>query len=107
MPRPKAIIDEALVAELAALGCSKRTISVKTGVSVRTLERRSAALLSLGAAEREIWLLRQQRAAAERGNAQLLIWLGRQIGQTEVPSQEKAPDTVLRIVRTPAPATGT
>jgi hypothetical protein len=84
MARPKKIIDENLIEELAGLNCSYEEISKIVGVSVRTLHRNYGTVIKRGTESVKTSLRRKQYQIAMKGNPALLIWLGKIIlGQKE------------------------
>ena len=84
MARPEIEIDEKLVYKLASIGCKVNEIADFVGCSTDTLERRFAVEIKKGKAELRMSLRRWQLEAARKGNASLLIWLGKQmLGQKD------------------------
>lgn len=79
MARPRKDIDARLVREAAKLGCSTPEIAVLAGCSVDTLDRRFADVLAKGREDGKRKLRRIQWKLAERGNATMCIWLGKQL----------------------------
>jgi hypothetical protein len=79
MARPEIEIDEKLVYKLASIGCKVSEIADFVGCSTDTLERRFAGEIKKGKAELRMSLRRWQLEAARKGNASLLIWLGKQM----------------------------
>jgi predicted metal-dependent hydrolase len=84
MARPKIEIDEEQVEKLAILGCTNNEIADFFECSKDTIERRFAAILSKGRASGKIRLRRIQMQIAEKGNAVMALWLGKQmLGQVD------------------------
>lgn len=79
MARPPLEIDGVQVEKLATLGCKTTEIAHFFDCSTDTIERRFAAELTKGRASLRISLRRWQLDAARKGNATLLIWLGKQL----------------------------
>jgi hypothetical protein len=77
MGRPKLVIDEAQVAELAYGGASVNEIALILGCDDQTLHRRFAKLIAKKKAERRYEIRLAQTAEAKAGSAALLIWLGK------------------------------
>lgn len=88
MARPD--IDADQVEKLAGIGCKTEEIANFFGCSTDTIQRRFAAELIKGRASVRLSLRRWQLEAAKRGNATLLIWLGKQmLGQIDSPVEIK------------------
>lgn len=69
---------------LASIGCTDEEIAHTAGVSRRTIQRRCGAALKKGRASFRIELRKAQINLALRGNASMLIWLGKQyLGQRD------------------------
>jgi hypothetical protein len=84
MARPKKIVDPVEVEKLAAMGCTTDEIAAFFDCSRDTIERRFAAKIRKGKERGRTRLRRLQWQAAEKGNATLMIWLGKQyLGQTD------------------------
>jgi DNA-binding Lrp family transcriptional regulator len=84
MGRPLLQIDEDTVEKLAGLHCTMKEIAAFVGCSVDTLENRFSELIEQGREKGKISLRRKQYDLAMKGNATMLIWLGKQnLGQTE------------------------
>jgi hypothetical protein len=85
MARPKKPIDEALVKRLAQIMCTMEEIAHICECSVDTLERRFAEVIKQARSTGKMSLRRWQFASAEKGNAGMLIWLGKQyLGQKDI-----------------------
>lgn len=86
MARPKADINGAEVLKLASLYCSDKEIAEWFGVSVDTITRRFADVLAKGRADLKTRIRKAQIRLALKGNAVMLIWLGKQyLGQSDKP----------------------
>ena len=99
-------VDE--VARMAAVGAPDRMIGDALGISVRTIQRKFAAIVRKARALRRIKILECQMAAVEKGVPALLIWIGKnELGQLDAPEAPKEtttkPDTTLKIVRMKPP----
>lgn len=82
--RPQIAIDAKQVHDLASVGCKVNEIAILLGCSTDTLNRRFAAELTKGKESLKVSLRRWQLEAARKGNAALLIWLGKQmLGQSD------------------------
>ncbi len=79
MARPKIEIDGEQVTKLAAIGAKTTEIADFFECSTDTVTRRFAAELSKGRASVRLSLRQWQLKAAEKGNATMLIWLGKQM----------------------------
>lgn len=89
MARPQIPIDPEQVEKLASLGCKNSEIADFFGCSPETIERRFAPELTKGRAQVRISLRRWQLEAARKGNATLLVWLGKQmLGQRDKSEEE-------------------
>lgn len=89
MARPKLNIDPELVRRLAKIGCTTPEIASICGCSERTIETRFCGILKTGRAEFCQSLRRWQAKAAQKGNATMLVWLGKQmLGQRDTPPTE-------------------
>lgn len=84
MARPKKEISIELIEKLAKVGCSNESIAIQCGCSVDTLTRRFADVLSKSREGMKTSLRIWQLELARKGNATMLIWLGKQLlGQKE------------------------
>lgn len=79
MARPQIEIDALQVEKLASIGAKNNEIADFYNCSTDTIERRFAAELTKGRANLRLSLRRWQLKAAEKGNAAMLIWLGKQL----------------------------
>ena len=83
-------IDLLELEKLCSIGCTDKELAAFFGVSTRTIEKRRKHSEFLEAMERGqakgcISLRRCQMKSAEKGNAAMLIWLGKQrLGQRDV-----------------------
>lgn len=99
MARPKLVIDEDLIERLASIHCNMTEIAAAVGCSVDTLERRYAELIAKGREKGKSSLRRMQFELAKKGNATMLIWLGKQIlGQREPQATETLASAGFKIV---------
>jgi len=90
MARPKKYnIDKEQVKKLATLGCTNKEIGDFFGCSADLIEKSYSEFLTKGRAEMKMRLRQLQWKSAEKGNAVMLIWLGKQIlGQSDIPVGE-------------------
>ena len=89
MARPKLDIDGDLVTKFASLGCKTQEIADYFGCNVGTITGRFSEELIKGRADLKMSLRQWQLAAAKKGNATLLIWLGKQLlGQKDNDPQD-------------------
>lgn len=79
MSRPRKPINKDYVKKLASIACTTEEIAFVIGVSKDTIERRCKEELEQGRAQAKTSLRHFQFKAAEKGNAALLIWLGKQL----------------------------
>jgi len=88
--RPRKEIDTELLYKLAQIHCTMREMVDILGVSEDTLKRRFAGIIDKGKAEGKMRLRRKQIEVAMKGNAVMLIWLGKQIlSQSDTPITEE------------------
>lgn len=80
MGRPRKTIDYELVENLASIFCTQEEIASVLGVAVRTLQNRKKFLRTYkkGMEKGKASLRRRQFEAAQKGNATMQIWLGKQ-----------------------------
>ena len=86
MARPKKILDYELIDRLAHIQCTQVEIASMLDVSERTLQRDDefCRIYKKGQEEGKSSLRRIQFKLAEKGNATMAIWLGKQyLGQTD------------------------
>jgi DNA invertase Pin-like site-specific DNA recombinase len=82
--RPRKIVDEGRIVELASKGHTLEEIGAFCGISVDTLERSFAEPIKRGRALRNGSLRAKQFEVAMSGNTSMLIWLGKvMLGQSE------------------------
>lgn len=85
MGRPKLQIDEEQVARMARLGCTVEEMAEILDCNVRTLQRRFAGVMKSNRGRLKKTVRRWQLRLAKRGNAIMLIWLGKQLlGQRDM-----------------------
>lgn len=87
MARPKKEIDYEAVEKLASIQCTQEEIANFLGLSVRTLQRDEefCRLYKKGMDNGKMSLRRTQFKIAEKGNASMAIFLGKQyLGQRDV-----------------------
>jgi hypothetical protein len=65
------------VSELAVAGCSNSDIALLVGCCQTNLLKRHKKLIAKARAQRRKQILENQNAAAAKGNATILIWLGK------------------------------
>lgn len=95
MARPVKELNEDQIYELASMHCTMKEIASVMDCSVDTLERRFADLIDKGKDQGRTNLRRAQITCALKGNATMLIWLGKQmLGQKESFSDIVAPETL-------------
>lgn len=84
MARPKIDIDAKEVEKLASYGCKNTEIADFFNCSVDTITNRFSDILLKGRAELKRTLRKAQIDFALKGNATLLIWLGKnELGQRD------------------------
>lgn len=98
------------IEDLANVGCTTEEMAGILGTSARTIKRRRTdqpgfqAALDRGKANMKQSLRRKQITVANTGNAQMLIWLGKnhldQKDKQEITGDENAPVVVTNITRT-------
>lgn len=94
MARPKVVIDEERVAQMALDGAKNSTIAAALGVDDQTIKSRFSPLLDKKRAERKLNILRWQNEKARRGDTTMLIWLGKQeLEQTDKQETRHTGDT--------------
>jgi hypothetical protein len=79
MARPFKKLDLGLVESLAEIHCTIPEIAHILGVSTDTLHRRAQKSIDRGKARGKESLRRLQWKAAQKGNATILIWLGKNV----------------------------
>ena len=98
MARPKKTIDYETVEKLASIQCTQEEIANILGLSVRTLQRDEefCRLYKKGQEDGKMSLRRTQFKIAEKGNASMAIFLGKQyLGQRDMPDKEETDNGVL------------
>lgn len=89
MARPKKEIDEDIVFKLASIGCTQQEIADWFQCDKSTLRNRFSDVIKEGHSEIKQSIRREQLAVALKGNATMLIWLGKQmLGQKEQPKEQ-------------------
>ena len=90
MARPKKYnINTKQVSKLAKLGCTNKEIADFFGCSADLIEKSYSEFLTKGRAEMKMRLRQLQWKSAEKLNAVMLIWLGKQmLGQSDIPVGE-------------------
>ena len=85
MARPKIVLDERQIKELAKIQCTMTEIAAVMGCSVDTLERNFAETIKIGReCGKESLRKAQWKKAVEEGHPSMLIWLGKfYLGQKE------------------------
>lgn len=79
MSRPKLDIDPKLVEKFASIGCKNTEIADYFGCDEGTIRTRFSEILAKGRSGMAMSLRQWQLRAAEKGNAAMLIWLGKQV----------------------------
>ena len=84
--RDKTVIDPNEIYKLAQLGCTIEEMSDWFGVPRETIKYNFSDFIAKGRSETKQALRRAQIALALKGNATMLIWLGKNmLGQSENP----------------------
>lgn len=97
--KPQIILDEEEVLKLAKMNCTYDEMAAFFDCDVYTLRRRYMHIIEKGREICKIGLRRAQFKAAEKGNAAILIWLGKNyLGQTDTPMAEKTKALVEKII---------
>ena len=92
MGRPKKEIDEDQVFKLASIGCTYQEIADFFSVDKSTILNRFSHVVKEGHTEVKKSIRRAQLDLAMKGNASMLIWLGKQmLGQRDQPDESSAP----------------
>ena len=87
--RPRIMIDQGQVEELASIGCSWDEIAGVLRCSRSTLQRNFAQAIEKGRARLKKSLRHKQVEVALGGNVAMLIWLGKQyLGQSDKVKQD-------------------
>lgn len=97
--RPRLEIDASKVMEMAELGCTVTEIAAVLGCSDDTLHRNFAAEIAKGHETRNSRLRTAQIRLALKGNAIMLIWLGKQyLGQADKQELKQTSDPLTSIL---------
>ena len=84
MGRPKKVIDETLVEQLAKIGCPYSEIAAIVGCSKSLLSTRFKTIIANGHDNLKMSIRRMQMKSAQAGNIAMQIWLGKQyLGQQD------------------------
>ena len=78
MARPKIVIDENKVYELAKIHCTNEEIAASCNCSADTIERRFAGVIKRGREAGKEQLRRKMFEKAAEGNTTIMIWLSKQ-----------------------------
>lgn len=103
--RPRKVLDLGMVEKLAAIQCSEGEMAAVLEIDISTVQRRKSvdpefkSAFDRGRATGRVSLRRLQWKAAERGNAAVLIFLGKNyLGQRDhFEDTEAAGEVALRI----------
>jgi len=91
MGRPKKVIDETLVEQLAKIGCPYSEIAAIVGCSKSLLSTRFKTIIANGHDNLKMSIRRMQMKSAQAGNIAMQIWLGKQyLGQQDKQAVEIA-----------------
>jgi hypothetical protein len=100
--RPRKTIDPRLielekqVENYARIGCSDRDIGDMLGVAHTTIARRYAPILIKARSESRSMLRKWQMDLARKGNATMLIWLGKNVlKQSDNPISSENPEPIV------------
>lgn len=97
MARPKLKINENEVEKLASYGCKNTEIADFFNCSVDTITGRFSDILRKGRAELKRTIRKAQIDFALKGNATLLIWLGKnELGQRDSEAENSLTDAELQ-----------
>ena len=89
MARPKKDINEDQVLKLARIGCTYQEMADFFSCDKSTLRNRFSDLIKEGHSEVKQSIRRAQIEVALKGNASMLIWLGKQVlGQRDQPKEQ-------------------
>jgi hypothetical protein len=87
--RPKVVIDEAILLQMAAEDCTVREIASKLGCCVDTIYARFSEVLQAGRDQGNCSIKRKMFEIAMSGNTHMLIFLSKQrLGYREQPTVE-------------------
>lgn len=102
MARPKKVLDEKLIADLAGIACTVEEIALICKCCKDTLERNYSQFIEEGRAHLRSSLRRKQYEVAmnddAKGQTTMLIWLGKQLLEQKDISRielDRVPDDVL------------
>ena len=102
MARPYKQLDLKAIENMASIGCTNTEIALISDCSVDTVTRRCADIVSKGRARGRATLRRLQWQLATKGNATMLIWLGKNtLGQSDQIKTENDNTTRIVIERMP------
>lgn len=102
--RPKLDIDPELVYDLAKIHCTNEEIASIVGCHRDTLNERFSGIIEKGKHEGRRSLRRYQWGLVEKGNTQMMMWLGKQIlsQRDKFPDEEpKQAQMIVNINRAP------
>ena len=101
MGRPRKVLDEDLVMELAKIGCTAQEIADMFQVDRKTIYNNYKHILHEGWSHMKESLRRAQYKAAMNGNVTMLIWLGKQsLGQKDQPVDHSSPVKKIKLEKT-------
>ena len=92
--RPRKVIDEKLLYDLAKIQCTPAEMSAILGVHVDTLRDNYSNIIAKGKEDGKASLRRMQYVTAMKGNVTMLIWLGKQLLGQKEPEREISKDAV-------------
>jgi len=96
--RPVKEINKDQLLKLAQLGCKTVELADFFDVSVDTLDNNYSDILLKGRAELKMSLRQWQLSAAKKGNATMLVWLGKQmLSQTDVIDQDANNNLTIKL----------
>ncbi len=97
MARPKLVLDVGMIEKLASIHCTNEEIASIIGCHKDTLTDRYSDLLKKSRDKGKSSLRRHQWELAQKGNATMLIWLGKQLlGQTDKTFVENSGEQVMK-----------
>ena len=97
--RLKKELDKKLIKQLASVGCTHEEIGAALGCSAKTLQRNYVHLIKEGRLILNASLRRMQYLLAQKENATMLIWLGKQyLKQTDRTETEHSGGTRVEII---------
>ena len=87
--RPRKQVDTELLYKLASIHCTMKEMVDIVGVSEDTLKKNFSGIIDKGKADGKMRLRRKQIEVAMKGNAVMLIWLGKNLlNQSDNPISE-------------------